>query len=94
MNPKRQMQRSLKKEHLKAETQNGKAINAIIQHLNGITAEIADFQKLILAMKQTLIDRRLISDLDIQSALRAIEEFEEMKRKGLILGEKKDEQGG
>ncbi len=94
MNPKRQMQRSLKKEHLKAETENGKAIQAIIHHLNSVASEIADFQKLILAMKQVLIERRLISDLDIQSALSAIAEFEEMKRKGLILGEKKDEQSG
>lgn len=97
-NPARKMKRT-KQELLRAvESENRNAIEAdrrtigsIVNALNGLGGEVAKFQKLILAIKQALIDRRLISDIDIQQALASIEQFEEMKRKGLILGEKPPE---
>ena len=90
-NPKRKMMRTKREAMFTIENENRRMIQSIIAHLNkDVGPQIATFQKLVLAMKQVLIERRMMSDLDLQQALSAIEEFEKMKREGLILGEKKE----
>ena len=84
------MQRTKREVLFTVESENRQLINSLAQHLdNNIGPQIVSFQKLILAMKHVLIERRLMTEYEIQSALSSIEELERMKREGLIIGEKK-----
>ena len=98
-NPARKMKRTKRELLLSVESENRETIEANRRSIiglanahNNLAVEVTKFQKLIFAMKQILIDRRIMSDIEIQQALASIEQFEEMKRKGLIIGEKPDEQ--
>lgn len=94
-NPKRKMMRTKREAVFSIENENRQMIQGLVNHLNTrIAPQMTEFQKLILAMKHVLIERRLMTDLDLHQALSSIEELERMKREGLIIGEKKDEQSG
>lgn len=84
----RSMKRSRQQRLLVAETMNKHGIDQILLIVNDLMEKLALVQREVLVIRAALIDRRVISEMDLEQVRLQIRQFEDMKSKGLILGEK------
>jgi hypothetical protein len=86
----RSMKRSRQQKLLVAETMNKHGIDQILLIVNDLMEKLATVQREVLVLRSTLIDKRLISEMGLEQTRLQIKQFEDMRSKGLILGEKDD----
>lgn len=86
----RGMKRSRQQKLLIAETMNKRGIDQILSIVNDLMEKLAAVQREVLVMRSTLIERRIVSEMDMEQVRLQIKQFEDMRAKGLILGEKGD----
>jgi len=84
----RSMKRSRQQKLLIAETMNKHGIDQILLIVNDLMEKLAIVQREFLVLRSTLIDKRIISEMGLEQTRLQIQEFENMRAKGLILGEK------
>ncbi len=89
---KRGMKRSRQQKLLVSEGQNKLMLDQILVIVNDLMQSLATVQREVLVMRSTLVDRRIISEMDMEQVRLQIKQFDELRAKGLILGEKGDEQ--
>jgi hypothetical protein len=87
----RSLKRSRQKNLLAIETMNKQGINQILVIVNDLMEKLANVQREVLVLRSALIERRVISEMELEQVRLQIKQFEDMRAKGLILGEKKDE---
>lgn len=85
----RNMKRTKMQEIQTVQSMDRNAINHLLQQQDGLLNEFLIMQKNVLATINALKRRGLITDLDIQAELTAIEEMERMKQQALIIDPKK-----
>lgn len=86
----RSMKRSRQQKLLVAETVNKHGIDQILLIVNELAGSLANVQREVLVLRSSLIGRRVISELELEQTRLQIKEFDAMRAKGLILGEKGD----
>jgi hypothetical protein len=86
----RSMKRSRQQKLLIAETMNKRGIDQILAIVNDLMEKLATVQREVLVMRSALIDRRVLSEIELEQVRLQINQFEDMRAKGLILGEKGD----
>ena len=86
----RSMKRSRQQKLLIAETMNKRGIDQILAIVNDLMEKLATLQREFLVLRSVLIDRRVISEMELEQTRLQIKQFEDMRSKGLILGEKGD----
>ncbi|OGM09297.1 hypothetical protein A2Z67_05140 [Candidatus Woesebacteria bacterium RBG_13_36_22] len=84
----RSMKRSRQERLLIAETQNKQNIDQLVVILNDLMDKMGTIQREFIALRSLLIDRRIISELELEQVKLQIKQYDEMRAKGLILGEK------
>lgn len=84
----RSMKRSRQQKLLVVETMNKRGIDQILLIVNDLMEKLSTVQTEVLVLRSALIDRRVISDLELEQIRLQIKQFEDMKSKGLILGER------
>ena len=87
----RSMKRSRQQNLLAIETMNKRAIDHILLIVNDLMEKLANVQREVLVLRSALIEKRIISEMELEQVRLQIKQFEDMRSKGLILGEKKDE---
>jgi len=90
----RSMKRSRQQKLLVVETMNKRGIDQILLIVNDLMEKLSTVQTEVLVLRSALIDRRVISDLELEQIRLQIKQFEDMKSKGLILGEKRENERG
>lgn len=83
----RKMKRDRREQLQVIENMNRDAIGQILQQYNNLIPQITIFQKEVFAIKSVLKKKGLIDDFEIAREISALEELEQMKSKGLIIGE-------
>lgn len=84
----RGMKRSRQQKLLIAETMNKRGIDQILSIVNDLMEKLATVQREVLVMRSTLIERRIVSEMEMEQVRLQIKQYEDMRSKGLILGEK------
>jgi hypothetical protein len=90
MSLERSMKRSRQQRLLIAETMNKRGIDGILAIVNDLMEKLVNVQREVLVLRSTLIERRIISEMELEQVRLQIKQFEDMRAKGLILGEKKE----
>ena len=86
----RSMKRSRQQKLLVAETQNKHITDQILVIVNELMQSLATVQREFLVLRSVLIDRRVISEMELEQTRLQIKQYEDMRAKGLILGEKSE----
>ncbi len=84
----RSLKRSRQQKLLVAETVNKQSIDQLIAMINEFMDKLVTVQREVLVLRSALIDRRVISEMELEQVRLQIKQYEDMKAKGLILGEK------